>query len=65
MEVILGEDLVEVRLALPYDRYDLVKLLYEQGTVSEKGDGPGGMLLRALIPAALARMLEQFAAKDA
>jgi GTP-binding protein HflX len=65
MEAILGEDLVEVRIALPYDRYDLVKLLYQQGTVSEKADGPDGMLLRALVPAALARLLEQFAAKDA
>jgi GTP-binding protein HflX len=64
VEAILREELVEVHISLPYDRYDLVTLVYEQGSVAEKGDGPGGVLLRAMVPAALARMLEPFAAKD-
>jgi GTP-binding protein HflX len=64
VEAILREELVEVHLSLPYDRYDLVTLVYEQGSVAEKGDGPGGVLLRALVPTALARILEPFAAKD-
>jgi GTP-binding protein HflX len=64
IETILREGLVEVRVALPYDRYDLVKLVYEQGSVTTKEDGPEGVSLRALVPAALALMLEPFAAED-
>jgi GTP-binding protein HflX len=61
IESILGEGLVKVRVSLPYDRYDLVKLVYDQGSVATKKDGPEGVLLDALVPAALARLLEPFA----
>ncbi len=64
IETLLREGLREVRLALPYDRYDLVRLVYEQGSVTSKEDGPEGVILRALVPAALARMLLPFAAQD-
>jgi GTP-binding protein HflX len=61
IESILGEGLVKVRVSLPYDRYDLVKLVYDQGSVAKKEDGPEGIHLDGLVPAALARMLEPFA----
>jgi GTP-binding protein HflX len=64
IETILREGLVEVLLALPYDRYDLVKLVYEQGSVTTKEDGPEGVILRALVPTALARLLEAFTAEE-
>ena len=47
---------------LPYDRYDLVKLVYEQGSVTTKEDGPDGISLHAHVPAGLAQMLEPFTA---
>jgi len=64
IETMFREGLVEVRLVLPYDRYDLVKLIYEQGSVTTKADGPEGIILHALVPTALARMLEAFAEVD-
>jgi GTP-binding protein HflX len=64
IETILGEGLREVHLAVPYHRYDLVKLIYEQGSVTAKEDGPDGVILRALVPSALAQMLAPFAAKE-
>jgi GTP-binding protein HflX len=64
METILGESLVKVRVALPYDRYDLVKLVYEQGSVTTKEDGPLGVVLSASVPAALALMLAPFTAGE-
>ncbi len=63
IETILGEGLREMLLALPYDRYDLVRLVYEQGSVTTKEDGPDGVTLRARVPSALARMLAPFAVK--
>jgi GTP-binding protein HflX len=65
IETILREGLREVQLVLPYSRYDLVKLVYEQGSVTGKEDGPEGVVLRALVPSALAQLLAPFAAKDA
>ena len=64
IETILREGLVEVRLVLPYNRYDLVKLVYEQGSVTTKEDGPEGVILRCLVPEGLARMLEAFTEVD-
>ncbi|MGO9307577.1 MAG: GTPase HflX [Spirochaetia bacterium] len=65
IETILREGLREVHVALPYSRYDLVKLVYEQGSVTGKKDGPEGVILQALVPSALARMLAPFAVKEA
>ena len=65
IESILGEGLLDVHVSLPYDRYDLVKLVYEQGSVTTKEDGPDGVRLRARVPAGLAQMLEPFTARDA
>ena len=62
IEKILREGLVEMRLSLPYARYDLVKLVYEQGSVTTKVDGPDGIRLEAWVPPGLARMLEPFTA---
>jgi GTP-binding protein HflX len=65
IETTLREGLREVRLVLPYDRYDLVRLVFEQGSVTAKVDGPNSVVLCALVPLALARMLAPFIAEEA
>ncbi len=60
LEAILGESLEDVQVTIPYGRYDLVQLVYEQGSVTTKSDGPTGVCLSARVPAALARILEEF-----
>jgi GTP-binding protein HflX len=63
-EAMLGEDLVDLRVVIPYDRYDLVRLLYEQGSVRIKEDVPEGVRIRASVPGALSVRLAEFAEKE-
>jgi GTP-binding protein HflX len=58
---LLGQGLVDVRVLVPYDRYELVRLVYEQGSVAEKKDAEHGVRLRASVPASLATRLAPFA----
>ena len=64
IETILAEGLVDVQVTIPYGRYDLVQLVYEQGSVTTKEDGPAGVRLTARVPAGLARLLGGFGAED-
>jgi len=59
IERILAESLTEIRVTIPYDRYDLVGLVYEQGTVLSKEDAQRGARIRALVPAVLAERLRE------
>ena len=65
VERILGEALVTVEVLLPYDRYDLVAMLYGQGTVSFREDTHEGIRLRARVPQALRERLSAFAPPEA
>jgi len=56
----LASDLVNVRLLIPRDRYDLVGLAYEQGTVAEKRETPAGIRLSAAVPRPLAEKLAPY-----
>jgi GTP-binding protein HflX len=60
IETLLGDGIPVTTLEIPYSRYDLVKLVYGQGTVLSKEDGPEGIILRARVPLALERRLEPF-----
>jgi GTPase len=60
IEAMLGEDLVDLLVVLPYNRYDLVRLLYEQGSVVSKEDTERGVRMRASVPAALSLRLADF-----
>jgi GTP-binding protein HflX len=60
-ESILGESLVGVVAVIPYNRYELVRLVYEQGTVESREDLPEGVRLRASVPTALSDRLKEFA----
>jgi GTPase len=64
IEMILREGLVEVHVTLPYDRYDLVKTIYEQGSVMSKSDGPDGVTIKALVPSSLVQIVAGFPAEE-
>ena len=57
IERLLAESLVEIRVMVPYERYDLVGLIYEQGTVKSKENTPRGARISALVPDGLRQKL--------
>jgi GTP-binding protein HflX len=59
-EAILGESLVALVVVIPYGRYELVRLVYEQGTVESRQDLPEGVRLCASVPSALSDRLKEF-----
>lgn len=64
IEKMLGETLVRLRVVIPYDRYDLVRLLYVQGTVEDREDTAQGIRLRVSVPEALVERLAEFADRE-
>jgi GTPase len=57
---LLGEGLVEIEVEIPYNRYDLVQLVYSQGMVRSKADAAAGVRLSARVPPDLAERLSEF-----
>jgi GTP-binding protein HflX len=64
IEKMLGEALVKLRVVIPYDRYDLVGLLYEQATVEKREDAARGIRLLVTVPKALAERFAEFADRE-
>jgi GTP-binding protein HflX len=60
IEKMLGETLVRLRVVIPYDRYDIVGLLYEQVTVVEREDTAQGIRLLVSVPESLVERLAEF-----
>jgi hypothetical protein len=60
-EAILAESLVGLVVVIPYGRYELVQLVYEQGTVESREDLPEGVRLCASVPPDLSDRLREFA----
>ncbi len=60
LEAMLSEGMGVTILEIPWPRYELLKLVYGQGTVLSREDGPEGVTVRARIPPALERQLEPF-----
>ena len=60
VERILARELRGLRLLIPYDRYDLVRLVLEQGTVRSREDTERGVVLEAALPEALGKRLEGY-----
>jgi GTP-binding protein HflX len=56
-DAVLADSLVVLDVLVPYDRYDLVTKVHEQGTIELKTDSPEGVRLRALVPRALAERI--------
>jgi GTP-binding protein HflX len=64
IEKMLGETLVSLWVVIPYDRYDLVGLLYEQATVKEREDVARGIRLLVSVPEALLERLAEFTDRE-
>jgi len=64
IEKMLGETLVSLQLVIPYDRFDLVGLLYEQAAVLEREDAAEGIRLKVTVPKALVERLARFTDRD-
>jgi GTP-binding protein HflX len=64
IEKMLGEALVRLRVVIPYDRYDLLGLLYEQATVEEREDAAQGMRLLVSVPQAMVDRLAEFTDRE-
>jgi GTPase len=62
VETLLSAELVAVTAVIPFSRYDLVRMVYEQGSVQRKTDTNEGVYLQASVPASLAERLAPFAA---
>ncbi len=60
IEDMLAEGLVLAELVVPFERYDLVGLIYEQGTVTERRDTRTGARISAALPRELAEKLAPF-----
>jgi GTPase len=60
VESMLREGLVDAELVIPWDRYELVRLVYERGSVLSKEDAEEGVRLRASLPASLSWKLAAF-----
>lgn len=59
---LLRDSLLSIDAVIPYDRYDLVGMIYEQGSVELREETPDGMRLRATVPRSLGERLAGFAA---
>jgi GTP-binding protein HflX len=64
IEKMLAEALVSLRILIPYDRYDLLGLLYEQATVEEREDAAQGIRLLVSVPQAMAERLAEFTDRE-
>jgi GTPase len=60
IERVLAEGLSEMSLLIPYDHYELVTQLYEQGTVWSKEEAQDGVRISAAVPRALASRLAPY-----
>jgi GTP-binding protein HflX len=60
IERVLAEGLTEMNLLIPFERYDLVTQLYEQGTVISKEEAVGGVRIRAAVPWGLREKLGRY-----
>jgi GTPase len=60
IESLLAEGMIELSLALPWSRHDMVKLIHGQGSVLSREETEEGIRLRVRVPRSLASRLEPF-----
>jgi GTPase len=65
VEAMLREGLTDMRIMVPWDRYELVRLVYERGSVLAKEDTAEGVRLHASVPASLSWRLAGLSAPEA
>ncbi len=61
---VVFQPMVSLRGVIPYDRYDLVGLLYEQATVEKREDAAQGIRLSVTVPQALVERLAEFTDRE-
>jgi GTP-binding protein HflX len=60
VEQVLGEDLVEIRVQIPYNATELVNMFHRKGIVEAEDYSPRGTTIQGKIPLALAREFEEY-----
>jgi len=65
IERVLTEELVEVRIYLPYQRGDLLGLLHQRGVICHKEPDTEGIRIRAKIPATLLARFNPYREQEA
>lgn len=60
VEEVLGSDLVEIEVRIPYNATELVNTFHRKGIVESEDYSPRGTLITGKIPLALAREFEQY-----
>jgi GTP-binding protein HflX len=60
LEALLGEEMVDVDLFIPWSRYEVAARVLSQGTVRERQEGPEGVSLKASVPERVASQLAPF-----
>ena len=61
IEGLLEEGMVDMRILIPYSRYELVRLIQGRGSVASREEGPEGAILRVRVPPSLAGLLAPYA----
>jgi GTP-binding protein HflX len=57
---LLKDSLISIEAVIPYNRYELVQMVYEQGTVEVREETPEGVRLCASVPRSLGEKLAGF-----
>jgi GTP-binding protein HflX len=57
---LLKDSLISIEAVIPYNRYELVQMVYEQGTVEVREETPEGVRLCASVPKSLGEKLAGF-----
>jgi len=60
VDATIGSPFATVGAMVPYERYELVRLAYERGSVLEREDSAEGVRIRAAVPDDLAERLREF-----
>jgi len=60
VERLLAEGLIRLSLLVPYDRFDIIRLAYDQGKVLSREDTQKGVRLRVSVPAAVGQKMSPF-----
>jgi GTP-binding protein HflX len=60
VEAMLGESLEDLQLLIPYDRWELVRAVFERGTVTSREDTVEGIRMSVSVPASLVDRLSPY-----
>ncbi len=64
VERLLAEGLMRLSLLVPYDRFDIIRLAYDQGKVLHREDTQDGVRLRVSVPVAVGQKMSPFVKEE-